>query len=720
MSIKAADIPWDPQKPTQVSSRDFRATGDQKYAITYWPAGIIFEVDRLRRDREGLTGELLVRVGESFNNAKVFDGTISIGDLNFSSVQARKTRSQLLKERSGTDDFDWFGLLEEFCLRVMRVERQGPSPVDLRLVPEDDAKESAETWDVNGIPVLQTHPMILFGDGSCVAGDTLLQGPGWAAPIAELAARGESIRVWTLTPTGRQATLTVGPPTLKGHAALLRFTMTSGRQVSVTRHHRFLTANGWQAAGGLVVGDVLAGSPHDAPLILAASTDCALQVSDSWVRQLIPHGDGHHSAYRASDSTDDYFVCSDRGGEQLLCETGSDRLYFPLQGGAPEHGHCDWRPDALGGVRARSRLCRLMGLAVGSDEPKVAAEEYCSAAWPSRRHFESIQGLGTSPVKFGTQPPKDESDQWEDAVTGALFLASEKDTIQSISYVGHKPFYDLTVPGFSNYLANGLWHHNSGKSYLAMYIAGSLAEMGVRVLYCDWEFSMSAHRTRFRRMFRPEPAGVFYVRCERPMREEADKIQRVIKEKDIGYVICDSVGYACDGRPEEAERANEYFRAVRSLKLGSLHLAHVTKNQNADEKPDGPIGSIFWRNGARSVWFIQAAKENPHGTLRFGLYHKKNNLGALLAPRAYTLTFSDKITSVTPAKVQDIDELAASLPIIDRMKRLLLAGPQNAKDIADELNITQGAVRATASRHGSIFIKVGKRYAVKTEGDLEF
>jgi hypothetical protein len=30
---------------------------------------------------------------------------------------------------------------------------------------------------------------------------------------------------------------------------------------------------------------------------------------------------------------------------------------------------------------------------------------------------------------------------------------------------------------------------------------------------------------------------------------------------------------------------------------------------------------------------IDRAKENPHGEIRFGLYHRKNNVGALLQPR---------------------------------------------------------------------------------------
>lgn len=44
------------------------------------------------------------------------------------------------------------------------------------------------------------------------------------------------------------------------------------------------------------------------------------------------------------------------------------------------------------------------------------------------------------------------------------YRASFWDEIVEISYVRDDIFYDLTVPGFEHYSAQGLWHHNSGKS----------------------------------------------------------------------------------------------------------------------------------------------------------------------------------------------------------------------------------------------------------------
>lgn len=47
---------------------------------------------------------------------------------------------------------------------------------------------------------------------------------------------------------------------------------------------------------------------------------------------------------------------------------------------------------------------------------------------------------------------------------GCRDCTSEWDEIANIAFVKHGDFYDLTVPGAEHYAAQGLWHHNSGKS----------------------------------------------------------------------------------------------------------------------------------------------------------------------------------------------------------------------------------------------------------------
>jgi hypothetical protein len=105
----------------------------------------------------------------------------------------------------------------------------------------------------------------------------------------------------------------------------------------------------------------------------------------------------------------------------------------------------------------------------------------------------------------------------------------------------------------------------TAKSYLALYIAGLLAKRGHQVLLADWESGGEDHRDRLERLFGRDMPNVLYLRCERPMVSEADRIRRQVDELGVAYLICDSVAFAADGPPESAEVAAAYFRAVRQI-----------------------------------------------------------------------------------------------------------------------------------------------------------
>lgn len=262
----------------------------------------------------------------------------------------------------------------------------------------------------------------------------------------------------------------------------------------------------------------------------------------------------------------------------------------------------------------------------------------------------------------------------------------------------------------------------SGKSYFAMFLAGSLAGMGIPVVYADWEFSVGAHRERVGRMFKPIPRNLHYVKCDRPLKEETDRLARILRETGAKFLVADSIGFACDGPTESQEVAATYFRCLRQLGVGTLNISHIPK-QNDERKEAQVFGSIYFRNGARSVWFVEKASENPIGQLRFGLHNRKNNVGDRLPSMAYSLTFDRGMTKVVKVNLNEIDEIVASLPILDRMRRLMATRTEafTIKDLADELSTTQPIVRSMLSRHKSQFHKVGTKYTLaKGPNDLEF
>ena len=68
------------------------------------------------------------------------------------------------------------------------------------------------------------------------------------------------------------------------------------------------------------------------------------------------------------------------------------------------------------------------------------------------------QGTLPSPLQVSLQSAPAQPDE-------PIASSSSWTEITAISFLRHGEFYDLSVPGAQHYSSNGLWHHNSGKSF---------------------------------------------------------------------------------------------------------------------------------------------------------------------------------------------------------------------------------------------------------------
>jgi hypothetical protein len=237
------------------------------------------------------------------------------------------------------------------------------------------------------------------------------------------------------------------------------------------------------------------------------------------------------------------------------------------------------------------------------------------------------------------------------------------------------------------------------KSYFGLYVAGYLAQQGVKVLFADWELDAHDHRERLEQLFGPNLPEVYYRRYQRPLVEEMDGIARFVAEACIGYVVCDSVGYAVNGSPESAEAATSYFRAVRRFGsgVGSLHLAHVTKPQTDAPDPMKPFGSVFWHNSARSTWFLKRTTDTD--TFSLAVIHRKANLGPLRPPVGIQITFVGGRANLRRIEVADVDEFARSLPVPMRLKQALKAGALTVAELIEETGAKRDTVEKALTRN---------------------
>ncbi|MBN2242797.1 MAG: hypothetical protein JW793_08905 [Acidobacteria bacterium] len=240
----------------------------------------------------------------------------------------------------------------------------------------------------------------------------------------------------------------------------------------------------------------------------------------------------------------------------------------------------------------------------------------------------------------------------------------------------------------------------SAKSYIALHLIGRLAQQGLRVALFDWELDGPDHRDRLERLFGTNMPLITYARCNRPLYYECDRLTRIARDHRIEFAAYDSVAYACDGAPEAAEVANKYFQAVRRINVGSLSVAHISKQDGGDQKP---FGSVFWHNSARATYFFQAVETGTGGNaLSVGIFNRKANLGALLPPSGYTLAFTDA-TIITKSDPADTPALADTMSLRDRMKKILQGGAMTVKEVAEEASTKPDSIYKAVRRNGKLF-----------------
>ena len=240
-------------------------------------------------------------------------------------------------------------------------------------------------------------------------------------------------------------------------------------------------------------------------------------------------------------------------------------------------------------------------------------------------------------------------------------------------------------------------------------------------LYLDWEADRETHAERLRAICAGAsvdlPVGrIHYRRMTATLMESAAYIRREIAEKEIGYVVVDSIGMAGGDEPERAGVKIALFNAARSLGTTFLGVDHVSK---AD--PKKPYGSVYTRNIARLMWAVDKVQKQGDNRVTIALRNEKSNHARLHEPRAYHIDFFNTgggVDSVlegvtwTPTDIRVVPELAVATKATGAVLILSIlketGEPMSLEAILERLEALgrktpRGTVAASLSRHPDLF-----------------
>ena len=258
----------------------------------------------------------------------------------------------------------------------------------------------------------------------------------------------------------------------------------------------------------------------------------------------------------------------------------------------------------------------------------------------------------------------------------------------------------------------------TGKSIITLWIAGLVSEgfgfdwvsaKKKNVLYLDYETSEAEFKRRGDKLSKGMGldmpyANIWYRRYNSPLVDMVEHLREEIDRNDIGFIVVDSVGYACP-EPISDKETNKYFNAMRTFpNVTFINIAHTSKENSAKKTP---FGSVFWWNGARSIWEIKKSQEQGESEINSVLHHRKINNGTMQKPIGFNLKFLPDSISVNNADAKEIENYQVTRTRTDEIYQILLRSNEKMtlNEILYALDLDESktnSVRASMSRSDTL------------------
>jgi hypothetical protein len=715
----------------------FMQTAEGMYRLTIPNYGILIEIDRLRREQNELIGEMVVKCG--LPGVRSFDGALSVGDLNVSSVRARMDRAKMLHTRTNfgpkEDWIDWIGLIEEFCQRVIIKEREGVAPINLR---DLDLTDTSGTIKLPGITLPLRHPTIVFGDGGSAKSYIALYFAGLLAKMGmkvavfdwELAGEDHRERLELLFPDGMPDITYARCERALIHEVdrLRRIVKDQGVEYCFYDSIAFACSGppeSAEIAGAYfrAVRQIGGGSLHVAHVSKAEGADqkpfgCYVEgtevLTDSgWV----PHNQVDASSMVA---------CFDLDTEEVRFENPIHIHEYDYEGdiveikGAsvnvgvtPNHNMIVKSPKHTGGWTGW-RKRKAEDLNASQFKIPVSGKFNHGSVHPSK-YFAMFLGWWIAEGCLDKNAP---------VLTQAIGDI-ESQMVESVEYLGYEynkwvgktegrenelPCMQLRLRNASSL---GKWLRvNAGEGFANKHIPSWVFSWDRRSLQYLFD-SMVEGDGSWRKT---GLSGKYFTSSPRL----ADDFQRLctimgyhstLKAKDnrftINFTSRKELVVRNDGKRKKMLSSRHYNGKVYCLTVSTG--AYITR-MNGFVAISG--NSAFWHNGARATWYIKASEEaNSENVLEVGLFNRKANLARLQKPVGFRVEFVDWQTIITPTNVADTPELAEKMSLSMRIREVLKKGAMTAEEIMVATGAPLKRINETAKRNTKLFVVEGGKIA---------
>jgi len=237
----------------------------------------------------------------------------------------------------------------------------------------------------------------------------------------------------------------------------------------------------------------------------------------------------------------------------------------------------------------------------------------------------------------------------------------------------------------------------------------------INPLFLDYEDFPEVANTRLIQLaqgLQVETPTILYRKCFLPLRYESETIGEQIRKNKANLVIIDSLAPACLGYDLfSAQAAVDTFSIFREWQVSVLAIAHLSKGDIKEGKNASPYGTVFFQNLSRCVWELKAELHDKYTDLHF-IPRKMNYAKRFPEPRA--LRIYEDFTIVPVEK--DTEDFPLAYRITQFLKnenKALLPS-----EIAEELSVSEQAVRASLGRGNFVHLKDG-RWGIKSRKEEE-